>query len=79
MKKTRSATGYNVQSSSKHLTCILSYTVDVCDLFCHYSIFFSYPKCPGLYHWWRKIACRSHRNKLSLQFLKKIMFNVTDV
>ena len=40
---TSSATRHNVQLISHLLTCILSYTVDVCAFFRHYSIFFRVP------------------------------------
>jgi hypothetical protein len=38
-----SATRHNVHLISHLLTCILSYTVDICASFCHYSVFFTYP------------------------------------
>jgi hypothetical protein len=42
-----SATRHNVQLISQLLTCILSYTVNVCAFSCHYSLFFSRtPKYP---------------------------------
>ena len=49
MKKTCSTTHHNVQLISQLLTCIFSYTVEVYAFFCHYSIFWHTPKCPGSY------------------------------
>jgi hypothetical protein len=37
MNRTHSNSGYNVQIISQLLTCILSYNVDECAIFCHYS------------------------------------------
>jgi hypothetical protein len=51
MKKTCSATRYNAQLISQLLTCILSYNVDICAFFRHYSVFSCTPKCPGSYLW----------------------------
>jgi hypothetical protein len=43
------ATRHNVQLISKILTCILSYTVDVCAFSAIIHFFSRTPKCPGSY------------------------------